>query len=197
MTLCELATKHGTDKGPEGHGYTEVYEAILADLLERGTRPLTFLEIGVDTGASLRMWREHSREWYLFAVDIEDKREVALSSGADHFAQGDASDPEFLKTAFSYFGFNLVIDDGSHTVAEWQSVVSALLPRIYPGGYLVIEDIHSWPDGWEGTQGAGKFFASLAERTIQASPKHSNHQWDGVIESVTFIKGLCVIRRAR
>lgn len=190
MTLSELATKHGTDKGPEGHGYTEIYEDIFATLPENPN----LLEIGVDTGASLKMWREYRPGAFVGAVDIKDLREIAESAGAN-FAHGDAHCHDFLKRSFTGCSFDLVIDDGSHQVAGWRAVVTAFLPRISPGGYLVIEDIHSWPDGWEGTTDAPLFFAGLIHASINASRKHSNHLWDGVIESVTFIKGLCIIRR--
>lgn len=196
MTLSELATKYGTDKGPEGHGYTEIYEEILSDLfVNQGRIPAHLLEIGVDTGASLRMWRSVP---YLrtYAIDIDDKQDIAREVGFI-FRQGDAHDREFLKNVYPDSTFDLVIDDGSHRVASWVSCVDVLLPRINPGGYLVIEDIHSWVDGWEGTEDADSFFTGLIQLSIQASPKHSNHVWKGAIEEVRFIKGLCIIRRAK
>ena len=50
-TLTAIAEKHKTDK--VSHGYTPIYEQYLAPLR---AKPVTILEIGVKSGASVRTW---------------------------------------------------------------------------------------------------------------------------------------------
>ena len=61
LTLDSLAEKHGTDKGSVPVSglypkhYTRLYERYFAHLRDE---EITLLEIGVQAGASLRMWEE-------------------------------------------------------------------------------------------------------------------------------------------
>lgn len=217
--------------GTPGHGYTDVYEGLLvplfydeedlgdsAELLPRA-EPVRLLEIGVGAGASLRTWAEWFDHWRqvmvddgydrevlplrteLYCIDIEDKAAESEAVGA-WFWQGDAEDPGFLAGVFPGVEWDVVIDDGSHRTAGWRACVESLLPRVRPGGVLVIEDIHAWLDHWEGTGDAWLFFGDLLAQTVRpvafaGSPMGSDvtRWWRRLVESVEFRGGLCIIRR--
>lgn len=55
MILDELAISFGTDKSSRTHHFTKHYEVYFEPLRNF---PLKILEIGVQSGASLRMWRQ-------------------------------------------------------------------------------------------------------------------------------------------
>lgn len=65
MDLRKLAKKHGTDKSV--HGYCPHYERRFAGWRHK---PITLLEIGVDAGASMRMWRDYFPNAKITGVDI-------------------------------------------------------------------------------------------------------------------------------
>lgn len=69
-TLNEIATELGTDKASFGHNYVEKYEKQLADYKDK---PFKLLEIGIDVGYSIKMWKEYFQQADIHAIDIEIK----------------------------------------------------------------------------------------------------------------------------
>ena len=138
--LDELATKHGTDKGPGAHNYTAVYYERLLHLVPQSFR---LLEIGVFGGASLRMWEEFFPLAQVHGIDI-DPACLAHAGGriaVDMVDQG-------CKEALAEYGrraggFDLVIDDGSHAMAPQILSFEVLFPTMPPGGMYIIEDTGS------------------------------------------------------
>lgn len=193
-----LAQFHETDKGPRHHNYTPLYYEIFQNIERRYGLMLKprILEIGIDTGAALRLFREYLGFCNLFGIDILDLRDEAATASA-HFAQGDAEDVCFLREVFPGERFDLVIDDASHRVAGWRAVVAALLPRVNPGGFLILEDLHVWRDKWETGDVYDEFFTDLVFMAIMdplAMPSAAP-PWCRCIQDVTFLRNLCVIRR--
>ncbi len=137
MSLLDIALKHGTDKAE--HGFCEIYERRLGD---RRLEPLKVLEIGVFYGASLRMWREYLPNAEIHGVDLDVKRCGDVEGATLH--QMDANDTkELAKLSEKHGPWDLVVDDGSHTMKHQQSTFLALWPHVKPGGFHVIEDIHT------------------------------------------------------
>ena len=67
--LDELAIAFNTDKSTRTHGFTnhyQVYFELLRDL------PLKLLEIGVQSGASLRMWKQYFPKAEIYGLDYFD-----------------------------------------------------------------------------------------------------------------------------
>ncbi len=141
--LHEIGKKHGTNKcGPlhsfHGESYLHVYERYFGSIRQE---PLNILELGVDKGASLRMWKEYFPRAQVFGVDInpvskaheEERIRISILS------QDDKAGLEEL--ASSAGGFDIVVDDASHinqlTIASFQ----ILFPFLKQGGYYVIEDL--------------------------------------------------------
>lgn len=128
-SLGELASLHGTDKGPDGHGYTDHYERLLTPLRRD---PIRLLEIGVYRGASLRMW-----------VDWLPNAEI---TGVDIDPVGTVDGPR-VRTVVSDFrdvpggSWDVVVDDGSHNPGDVVDAWHQFWPHVTPGGWYVIEDV--------------------------------------------------------
>lgn len=95
------------------------------------------LEIGVLNGASTRLWKKYFTKAGIVGIDILPQEPEA---GITYFC-GDAYDIETI----SLFNqeFDVIIDDGPHTL---QSQIEAILvwsKKLKPGGILVIEDVQS------------------------------------------------------
>jgi hypothetical protein len=136
--LCRIAARHDTDKGPS---YTRVYYELLVHA--RG-QPLRFLEIGVYNGGSLRMWREFLPHAALFAIDI-DERCLAVEGEIVNttIRLVDQGNRAQLRHFIQETGgeFDVVIDDGGHTMAQQLTSFTELFPNVVAGGAYVIEDL--------------------------------------------------------
>lgn len=145
--LDRLGALHGTDKSPifngakfnrgwmTGHSYTPLYFELF--------RPLNvkrLLEIGIDQGNSLRMWRDFFPHARIVGVDINPG---AMFCSDNIFTfQCDATDPVSLRKVFRSNAdkFDIIIDDGSHDPGAQVKTANLLLPHVSEIGYYIIED---------------------------------------------------------
>jgi Methyltransferase domain len=142
-----LAQAHGTDKSSRYHAYTRWYRRHLSDL--RG-EPVTLIEIGVGGdedpsrgGRSLRMWRDYLRRAKVFGIDVHEKRLIGLGSRVE-VLRADQSSPDDLAAVLEHTGApDVVIDDGSHVGEHIWCSFEALFPALRPGGWYVLEDLHT------------------------------------------------------
>jgi len=124
--------------------YFEIYDRHLANY--RG-RPVRVLEIGVYRGGGLEMLRNYlGPEAKLVGIDID---EVALAAARGYEVElGDQADPEFLRRVSEKHGpFDIVIDDGGHTMLQQIVSVETLFPLLNEEGTYLVEDCHTsyWP----------------------------------------------------
>jgi hypothetical protein len=124
--------------------YFEIYDRHLASYR---ARPVRVLEIGVYRGGGLEMLRHYlGPEAYLVGIDID---EVALATAGNHLVEiGDQADPEFLRRVAEKHGpFDIVIDDGGHTMLQQIASVETLFPLLNEDGTYLVEDCHTsyWP----------------------------------------------------
>ena len=140
MTLNELADKYGTDKGPEGHMYTDRYSLYLEQY-----RDIEFnlLEIGVFDGASVKMWKEYFPKANIVALDI-DPRCKQYEEDRINIHIGDQTDVKFLQDVFNKYGhFEVILDDGGHSWKQQIISFETLFPLLTPGGLYFVEDMHT------------------------------------------------------
>ena len=93
MSLLEIAKKYPTSKND--HGFIEIYHKYFSNLKEH---KINILEIGVERGDSLRMWREYFTNATICAIDLHD-RNISVSN--TEILIGDQSDYSFLETLVS------------------------------------------------------------------------------------------------
>jgi hypothetical protein len=121
--------------------YFEIYDRHLARF--RG-RALNFLEIGVDRGGSLQLWRSYlGPAATIHGVDNNPAaREMAAEGFRIHI--GDQADAGFLaglKAAVPQL--DVVIDDGGHRMHELAASFQALYPHLAPDSVYICEDLHT------------------------------------------------------
>ena len=139
--LNDLFDKCGSDKGKSKHNFGSTYERYLNSFRNS---PISFLEIGVLTGCSLRAWREYFPEARIFGLDINPTA-AQIFSPSDRISVhiGSQNNTEVLERVVKDAGGNLtvVIDDGSNVNEHIINTFVALWPSIAPGGIYVIEDL--------------------------------------------------------
>lgn len=152
MNLDELAIKHRTDKSSKVHNYTEHYQQYFEPIRNE---PLKILEIGVQSGASLRMWKEYFPNAEIFGYDYYDcqpyeEHRIKLIRGAQ-------DDVVALEELQKHGVFDIIIDDGSHKNMDILICFEYLFPKIAPGGIYIIEDLSVCY--WGDTHNVGKPYA--------------------------------------
>lgn len=142
------AAATATDKGPSQHNYTELYERLLFQWKDD---PIKILEIGVAKGGSLTMWQSYFPKARIFAIDIFDKSEFNNARVTTLIA--DQANREQLQAAIEKSGsdIDVLLDDGGHSMEQQQVSLGFLFRHVRPGGYYIIEDVHtSLPALWKG-----------------------------------------------
>ncbi len=137
-----------TDMGMANHHFTEVYEHFFFPLKDSAVK---ILEIGIGGGGSLEMWRDYFPKATIYGIDIEPKSE--LDSDRIKTFVADQADRSQLAAFIGASGgyFDIIIDDGGHTMDQQQVSFGFLFKYLRPGGYYAIEDVHtSLPQFWSG-----------------------------------------------
>ncbi len=150
-SLNDLAARYGSDKWGGLHWYTPHY---MNHFLPLRYDPIKLLEIGIGGykyescgGESLYMWQRFFPRGLVYGVDLYPKRGVR--GPRIRTIQGDQNDPSFLRSLAAEFGpFDIIIDDGSHVNEHVRTSFEELFGCVLPGGYYVIEDLHTsyWPE---------------------------------------------------
>lgn len=138
--LCALADLYGTDKRPEpkGHGYTHYYHSLFAG---RESSVRKVVEIGIDVGASLRMWRDYFPSATVYGLDC-DNNKLITEDRIQSFQCEQGSESSLLDVSFRIGeGIDFIIDDGSHRPDHQITSAKVLVPTLAPGGIYVIEDV--------------------------------------------------------
>jgi hypothetical protein len=150
--LDRLAAEFGTDKGTQKvgrlspKGYTRYYARHFAPLREA---PIRLLEIGIASGASIRMWEAFFPNASIHGLDPAC-RSVAGPRVRAHI--GGAGDRGFLRSVVVEAGgaFDIVIDDGGHEMRQRRTALEELFPALTPGSLYGIEDLHTAYWAWYG-----------------------------------------------
>jgi hypothetical protein len=121
--------------------YFPIYERYFAPWRNKS---LTFLEIGVSRGGSLQMWRRAFGPLArIVGVDIDPKCRRHEAPGVA-VRIGDQSDTAFLQSVIDEFGApDIVLDDGSHQMADIRASFDFLYPRLPKNGVYMVEDLHT------------------------------------------------------
>jgi cephalosporin hydroxylase len=156
--------------------YFDIYDRHFSTY--RG-RSITVLEIGVSHGGSLQMWKKYfGRRARIIGMDV-DERTRKLAEPRVEIVIGDQSSREFMRElAVTHGPFDIVIDDGGHTMEQQIVSFEELWPHVRNGGTYLVEDLHTsyWPEFGGGHLNPDSFI-EYAKRIIDA--QHAWHAREG------------------
>lgn len=145
--------------------YFEIYARHFAPFRDK---PIRFLEIGVYHGGSLQMWKHYfGAQARIVGVDI-DPRCKAFEEDNIAIEIGSQEDPDFLRSLAAKHGpFDIVLDDGGHTMQQQITSFKTLYPQVCADGLYLCEDLHTsyWKDWGGGYRHPGTFI-ELAKQLI-------------------------------
>ena len=129
-----------TDKASDSHGFTEVYERFFSPMRDE---PILILEIGIDQGGSLLAWKEYFPKARIFGIDILDRSSME-SDRIRTFVADQSKRDQLGAFLAKYPGpYDIVLDDGGHSMEQQQVSLGYLFPHVKPGGLYVVEDVHT------------------------------------------------------
>jgi len=132
-----------SDKGST-HSYLEVNEAIFARFKNKN---INIIEIGTSNGGSIALWDNYFNNAKIYGVDIIDSKlmidEIINKDNIILFNSTDGYDINFVTENFinKNIKFDILIDDGPHTLQSMKDFIKLYLPLIKDNGIFVIEDI--------------------------------------------------------
>ncbi len=122
--------------------YFYAYDELFAPY--RG-KELTFVEIGIQGGGSMEVWREYfGGKARIIGVDLNPVLQKELQEDGYEVFVGDQSSEDFWKTFFAEVGdIDILLDDGGHTNFQTKSTIQYCAEHIKDGGMLIVEDTHA------------------------------------------------------
>lgn len=156
-----LETYFRNNKGHLIHKWMHYFDIYDRHFAPYRKRPIKVLEFGVSYGGSLQMWRDYfGRKAHIIGVDI-DPRCLTIKTGPRiQVVIGDQEDREFLaKLAEEHGPFDVIIEDGGHTMTQQINTFEVIWPHVRTGGVFLIEDLHTsyWEKYGGGLRKPGTF----------------------------------------
>ena len=197
MNLIEIGKKYPSSKNISG--FIKLYEQYFTPFRDS---KINILEIGVDNGDSLRIWREFFSKANICGIDI-DKKNFRINN--TNILQGDQSDLNFLKSLVSeYKKFDIIIDDGSHQAKHIIASFNYLFNYLSDNGLYVIEDLQtSYIPRYGGSRinlkkkkSSMNFIKSLTDSINYEKnnrPFFKKNKFDGLIKSINFHQNIVFI----
>jgi hypothetical protein len=144
MSLETLADNTRTDKNTT-HSYLPLYENLL---MGKRKSAKNVLEVGIYQGGSIKLWSDYFGNATVHAIDIMDDGNVweAIKHNKKImlYTSSDAYCNEFFTANFSNLKFDVLLDDGPHTLESMKSFIKLYSQIMANDAILIIEDVQSW-----------------------------------------------------
>ena len=157
------------------HHYLKVYDKHFSRF--KGKNP-TILEVGVYAGGGLEMWNDYfDGECQIYGIDImpstlEIPKQLKLDNV--YMELGDQENRDFWKKYLEDKPkFDIVIDDGGHTMGQQIVTYQEIYDHIKEDGVYLCEDLHTsyWKE-WGGEYGNKNTFIEYSKNFIDYMHYH-------------------------
>ena len=142
MTLIEIINqneyivKYGTDKELKHKYCSAFYEKTFYDLKDK---KLNILEIGIQHGSSLVLWNEYFKNSIVYGIDNSNFIKDRLDTYP--IIKTIIQDAYKKELTFNLPLFDIIIDDGPHTLESQIKFINNYFKKLNKNGVLFIEDI--------------------------------------------------------
>jgi hypothetical protein len=162
MTLIEIINqndyiiKYGTDKESKHKYCSAFYEKSFSDLKDK---KLNILEIGIQNGSSLILWNEYFKNSMVYGIDNSNFIKDRLD--AYPRIKTIIQDAYKKELTFNLPLFDIIIDDGPHTLESQIKCINNYFKKLNKNGKLFIEDIDGKHNLEELRKEASKFTSNI------------------------------------
>jgi hypothetical protein len=134
---------YGTDKGGPKSYIDEFYQKTFEPLRDK---EITLVEIGVRSGASMKLWKEFFSNCNIIGIDnLQDFKDNRTPINSDWIEEGVTffdADGYSQETVNKIEGkIDILIDDGPHSFESHIKLLEIYLSKMNEGGIIIIEDI--------------------------------------------------------
>jgi len=134
MKISKILSKYGKDTDKIWHHrYGKAYDELFSRFDRKA--PLNIMEVGTQKGATLLAWKEYFPNANVIGVDIVDvvpkkyRKDTVIRVITD------------IKRLDTDIEFDIIIDDGSHYLADIVYVVANYLVPLKDRGVMILEDV--------------------------------------------------------
>ena len=172
-SLMSIADNYYTDKNTV-HSYLPVYQKLFGNKDVKN-----ILEIGVQRGGSIKLWSDYFPNAHVFGIDLSDELICLGIKNKENISL-------FFEDAYSKsmvdklqnIRFDVIIDDGNHTLDSMKKAIELYLPILKDDGILIIEDLRDV-----------KWFEDLESVTPKKDKKYikkfdlrkNKNRWDDIL----------------
>lgn len=189
-----LSTKHSM-------GFFQIYEKYLKKFKNK---KINILEIGVESGNSLKIWSNYFTKGKIVGLDIV-KKNIQIKN-TEIFCGSQTDEAILKKIIDKYKKFDIIIDDGSHVNKDVIKTFNFLFFSLSENGLYFIEDIQtSYMPNWGGDavnfnnkKTTMNFIRYLADRMHYQDvddPFYKKNILDGKIGFIHIYKNICIIEK--
>ncbi len=192
-----------TKRSDKWYPYFNVYEKHLSKFINKNPK---VLEIGVLGGGSLEMWHHYFGDGAtIYGVD-NDQEVLKHKYNFDvDLTIGDQEDIEFWNKYTQKNGFfDIIIDDGGHTMKQQENTLISLFKNLNYGGVFIIEDTHTsyWKNYGGGLRKPDSFI-ELSKSLVDLLHMRHIEEQPGIklvnsfhgLESVSFYDSIVVLEK--
>jgi len=142
MSLVELVDNRYTDKNTV-HSYLPLYQKLFESKRESAKN---VLEVGIYFGGSIKLWGEFFINANVYGLDIIDniKSDINNRTNVKLYTWVDAYNQDFFNATFLGMKFDMLLDDGPHTLQSMKQFITLYSQVMADDGILVIEDVQDW-----------------------------------------------------
>jgi len=141
MSLVDIVDNRYTDKNTT-HSYLPLYQSLFESKHETAKN---VLEVGIRNGGSIKLWSDFFINATIYGLDIEDVIILDIKNRTNiKLIWENAYDTEFFRNTLLGMKFDVLLDDGPHTLESMKSFITLYSQVIADDGILVIEDVQEW-----------------------------------------------------
>jgi len=150
----DLCIKYDTDKSSKHHNFCNFYDRNL-NLNDASS----LLEVGVLNGSSIKSWTSYMPDADIVGMDIKPMCYGKCLNGFPNvnIEYTDQDSKQKLKNSIKNRKFDIIVDDGGHTMKQQQNTLYTYWDYVNPGGAFIMEDLHTshkpqyYNDGYRNT----------------------------------------------
>jgi hypothetical protein len=184
-------------------GFLKIYDKYFKNYKNK---EINILEIGVDKGKSLELWRNYFTKAKICGIDIA---EMNFKIDGVELITADQTNLKSLKEICEkYKSFDIIIDDGSHVSKHIIASFSFLFDYLSDDGLYAVEDLQtSYFPRFGGSRinlktkkTALNFLKSLTDSINYEhndKPFYKKKKFDGLIEYIHFYQNISILKKGQ
>jgi len=148
LRLIDLVDNTRTDKNTI-HSYLPLYDQLLES---RKITAKNILEIGIQDGGSIKLWKDYFENAMIYGVDVISNdniwEEIKNDKKIVLYTSTDAYSDDFIYHKIFHKKFDVIIDDGPHTLGSMIKTIVSYSYLLEEDGIMIIEDVQDWSWIW-------------------------------------------------